>query len=505
MSRRRGWLCRGRAGLLYAFAFVAGAAACRTDSATSTSAAADDDESSRLVSGSLCPSCQPTVGGESSDFEGELPECAAFFRRRAVTDEQAQAAGLDMPKIRALVTREFMAPLRWSESTPDIEAPAPSPAMPPSGFSAETSIHGVVSAASEIMLGELDPVLCDGASVCRAVGGEPLDCTAFIASATSMLELTLELETADAAIESSALSASLWLTRDDVRDVLSADFVGDLVSAQGLLRFGDGLPEPRSGVLRALLGFWPATVRGVLTPVMFSPKPALTDDVDGEGNATIQNTPYAPLSAHWPGDACEPIELPLDAATAEGREALERLTAEYPAAKARVEATPRLDASWFDSPGPIAARRTQIGLELLGDPRPSCVALFGEPHFHIDVHAWSEDGRLDWTLPLQAELRRRPGKTPALVFYGSQHFASDAEFWSSSLKGVDLLGAPTADVHLGAGYGLDDSSYIEGQLQVSAVPDCSRDSRCLSSNAPEAPPCADCGTAANVVRVEWRR
>jgi hypothetical protein len=68
-----------------------------------------------------------------------------------------------------------------------------------------------------------------------------------------------------------------------------------------------------------------------------------------------------------------------------------------------------------------------------------------------------------------------------------------------------LLGAPDADVHLGARYGLDAASYIEGQLQVSAVRDCARDSRCPSSNAPEAPPCAECGTSASVLRIEWSK
>jgi hypothetical protein len=99
MSRRRGWFRRGRAGLHYALAFAAGAVGCGSDAAKSSSAGADEADSSRLAIGSLCPSCQPSAGGESSDFEGDADVCSAFARRRSVSFDEARAAGFDMPRI----------------------------------------------------------------------------------------------------------------------------------------------------------------------------------------------------------------------------------------------------------------------------------------------------------------------------------------------------------------------------------------------------------------------
>jgi hypothetical protein len=479
---------------------------CGSDAAKSSSAGADEADSSRLAIGSLCPSCQPSAGGESSDFEGDADVCSAFARRRSVSFDEARAAGFDMPRIVALVTREFTAPLRWSAAELDGVEPAFAAVMPPSGFGAETSIHGAVSAASEMVLAELDPARCDADRVCTSESAEPISCAFFLANLRSTLELTLQLDTADASIGSVSLSGRLWLARGDTSPALEAGFGGDLSLVQGTLRVGSGLPDPHLGSLSATLGFWPTAVRGVITPVIIPDERRFTDGtVEGEDLPLVPSWRYAPLDARWPGDACDPGELPIDAQTAEGRAALERMAAEYPAAQARVNGAPLFDASWSDAPGPGAGHLAQIGIELLGDPRPSCVASNGEPRFEVDVHAWSEDGRLDWTLPVHAELRRRPGQVPELVLYRTEHFASDAAFWSSSLRGVDLLGAPEAEVHLGASYGLEDASYMVGRLQVDAVPDCARDSRCPSSNTPDAPPCADCGTSANVVDVEWTK
>jgi hypothetical protein len=501
MSRRRGWLCRGRAGLLCALAFAAGAVGCGTDAAKSSAAAADEAESSQLVIGSLCPSCQPSVGGESSDFEGDLPACAGFVRRRLVTEAQAEAEGYEVAGIRARVAREFDAPLRWREEAPRAFELAPSAAMPPSGFTPETSIHGVVSAASEVAIAELDSAFCDAAGVCPIGGEEAMRCADYVASIAPTLELTLTLETADDAIRSATLTSRLGLISGEAQGSL-VEFDGDLALAQGTLRIGAGISEPHWGRLRAMLAFWPTEVRGTLTPELY---PGELGKQDSNGQVEYPSSPrsrYAPLSASWPGDACVPGRLPIDADTLEGRATLEHFSAEYSAIQAGVKATPLLDADWDDVPG-LGTSRAQIGLDLLGEPRPSCVDSSGNPSVDVAVHIWSADGRLDWTQSVPAQLERSSGEAVSLRFEHSDDFPADAEFWSSSLKGVDLLGGAGARVRLAAG--LDEFGVSYGELRVRAVPECSREFRCLSSNPSEAPSCATCEDTMTLLTVDWHR
>jgi hypothetical protein len=502
MSPRRAWSCLGRAGWLYAVALAAGAAGCGTETATSSSAAADESESSRIVSGSLCPTCLPSVGGESSDFEGDLPLCAGFVRRRFVTDAQAEAAGYEIAGVRARVAREFEAPLRWREEAPRAFELAPAAAMPPSGFTPETSIRGVVSAASEVAFAELDPAFCDAAGVCPIGGEEPVRCADYVASIAPTLDLTLTLETDDDAIRAATLTSRLRLTGGEAEGSL-VEFDGDLALARGTLRIGSGISDPHWGRLRAMLAFWPTTVRGMLTPELYPGELGIHDS-----NGQVVEYPssprsrYAPLSAHWPGDACAPGRLPIDADNLEGRATLERFSAEYSAIQAGVRDTPLLDADWDDVPGP-GAGRAQIGLDLPGDPRPSCVDSGGNPSVDVDVHIWSADGRLDWTQTVPAQLERPSDEAVWLRLEHGDYFPADAEFWISSLKGIDLLGGAGARVRLEAA--LDEFGVSYGELRVMGVPECSREFRCLSSNASEAPSCAACDDTMTLLTVDWRR
>jgi len=485
-----------------------GAGARNASGARGNSTSAEEAEAAPVTIGNLCPSCTPSdtgllAGGESSDFEGDTPECVSFLRRRNVGFDEAQAAGIDIARVLPLVTREFTMPLRWGEGELEDAGPAPAGAIAPSGFSTETTLHGVVGAASEIELADLDPARCDAASVCTAEDGSSFDCAWYLASISSALDLTLELDTADASIASASLSARLWLTRGDPQLAPVADFVGDLSLARGTLRVTDGVPEPHTGSLRALLGFWPTAVRGVLTPVLYLGRIVQQGVRDGD-ELRVLNWSYAPLSASWPGgDACDPSEFPIDDESSEGRAALERLTTEYPAAQARVNDTSPQIADWFVAPrSTVVVGRTRARIELIGEPLPTCVSSYGEPHFEGDVRVWTEDQRVDWTLPIRAELQRRPGKETAVLFRGGAHFAPDSQFWSSSLQGVDLLGAPGADVSLRGGRGLDGSVLIFGDLEVQAVPACDRDPRCPSVNSPDAA-CAECGTEVNVSHLRW--
>ena len=512
-----------RNGVLSVCALVAAAAGCSSETGSasgagrngasgegSTTSAPDPEaDASRLTIGSLCPSCQPSdaellAGGESSDFEGGIDGCAAFVRHRMVTLEEAKAEGFDIERVRALVEREFSAPLRWAENAADFLQLAPPAAMPPSGFVTETSIHGVVRAASELAIAELDPALCDSAGVCSFSSDYRGSCASYIAGIRSTLDLTLELQTADAAIECTTLSGRVWLSRGEAPVALDAGFGVDLALVRGTLRLGSGLPEPHSGSLLASISFWPTAVRGALTPVFLPIVPVYITG-NGEARPIAPVWRYAPLGARWPGDVCDSSELPVDSETAEGRAALERWASEYPAAEARVSGAPLFDATWFDVPGTSDSHLARVGVELIGEPRSFCVNSLGEPNSEVDVHVWSEDGTLDWTLPVRAELRRRPEQVPSLRLFRAEQFASGASFWSTNLERVDLLGAPGAEVSLAVGYGLDESNFIDLRLQVQAVPGCDRDYRCPALDAPETLPCESCGTPAVVMRAGWSR
>jgi hypothetical protein len=494
-----GWWGLGPVGMLRAVAVATGALNCSSNGGSGS-------DSAPVVIGDVCPLCEPRLGGESSDFEGDLPVCFGFMQRRPVTDEQAQALGFDIASIRSRVEREFSAPLRWSEDEPRPLDSSPPASMPPSGFLPEASIHGVVTAASEMVVAELDPELCDAAGNCQlSLPPEVVACADDARSFVSTLELTLEIGTSDQAIESATLSGVTRLVKGETPSVVFGEFDGDLTLVQGALRIG--ATEPHFGRLGATLGFWPTAVRGQLTPEVFSEEP------DARVTYTVpDDTPfspswrYAPLTGLWPGDGCYHAAVPIDEPSAEGQAALDRIAADHPVAEARVNGTPPLDGGWDAIPAPDPIAPVLIGVQLVGDARPSCAEADGTPHLEVDVHVSSSDGRLDWTFPARGELRRRPNEAPSLALYRTEQFASDAAFWSENLRGADLLGSVAAEVQFNVAYSLDDDSdAVQGQLEVRAIPDCARDYRCAGPRAPSAPQCGECGTSTPVVQLFWGR
>jgi hypothetical protein len=492
MDRRSlGWGLRP-VGLLGAVAVATAAPSCSSNGDSGRPAATGSDRAP-VVIGDVCPLCEPRLGGESSDFEGDLPVCYGFMRRRPVTDEQAQALGFDIASIRSRVEREFSAPLRWSEDEPQPLEPSPPGGMPPSGFLPEASIQGVVTAASEMVVAELDPEFCDAAGNCQlSLPPELIACADDAASFVSTLELTLEIGTSDRAIESATLSGVTRLVKGEAPSVVFGEFDGDLSLVQGALRIGLGATEPHFGLLTAAVGFWPTAVRGQLTPVVYSEAPD-TRAVDTLPDDTpfSPSWRYSPITGLWPGDGCGHAALPIDEPSAEGQAALDRMAADYPAAEARVNGAPPLDGGWKDIPSPGTIAPVLIGVELVGDARPSCAEADGTPRLEVDVHVSSSDGRLDWTFPAHGEVRRRPDEAPSLALYRTEHFASDAAFWSENLRGTDLLGSAAAEVQFNVAYGLDDSDAVYGQLEVRAVPDCARGH--------------ECGTSMPVMQLLWGR
>lgn len=485
MDRRSlGWWGPGPVGMLRAVAVATGALGCSSSEDAGS-------ESAPIVTGDVCPLCEPRLGGESSDFEGDLPVCYGFMRRRPVTDEQAQALGFDIASIRSRVEREFTAPLRWSDG-PQPFAPSPPVSMPPSGFLPEASLHGVVTAASEMVVAELDPEFCDAAGNCQlSLPPEVVACAGEARSFVSTLELTLEIGTSDQAIESATLSGVTRLVKGEAPSVVLGEFDGDLSLVQGALRIGLAAAEPHFGLLAATVGFWPTAVRGQLTPEVYSEAPdTRAVDTLPDDTPSAPTWRYAPITGLWPADGCGHAGRPIDEPSAEGQAALDRIAADYPAAEARMNGTPPLDGGWdaIPAPGPIAP--VLIGLQLVGDARPSCAEADGTPRFEVDVHVSSSDGRLDWTFPAHGELRRRPDEAPSLALYGTAYFAPDAAFWSENLRGADLLGAVGAEVQFHVAYSLDDSATVDGQLEVRAI---------------SASRCAECGTSMPVLQLRWGR
>lgn len=474
---------------------------CTTDATETNGAGMPGGGEGPLVSGPLCAECGPLAGGESSDFEGDLPVCWSFRQERRISDAEATALGFDMAAVRALATREFSSPVRWVPTSGGL-----APGLPATGFSSQTNVSGALRATGELLYRGLDPGVCDADGNCTEPGGSRAEpCAEYAASQASTLELELDIETADGAIEATTLRGGISFGRGPLPRPSIATLAVDLDEVSGTLRLDPNRPGPRLGQLVAVLALVPDTVRGTLSPVILPDEPE-TNPMEGvPGDILLAPSwRYEPITLAWPPDGCGLESLPINAASAEGNAARERLAVEYPAARAFVNAASPMAANWDDvralGRDGVAAR---LGLELIGDPEFHCVEADGSATFETEVHVWTDDGRLDWTTRMNGALFSRPEETPGLYVSSNQTLQADDAFWSSTLRDVDLLGAQSVELQFRASFGLDDANaYVDGSVSGELVPaSCSLDVRCGALS--DASDCADCGTTLDVDYLYW--
>lgn len=247
-------------------------------------------------------------------------------------------------------------------------------------------------------------------------------------------------------------------------------------------------------------------MRGTLSPVI-RPLDAENGEVDG----ILDDTPseaswwYQPIVGVWPADGCGLESRPVQADTAAGRATLERLDMDYSAAQAFVNMASPMAATWDDVRAPGRdGLDVQLDFELVGSPEFHCLERDGSATFETEVQVSTSDGRLDWTARMDGALFKRPGEPPGfMVSTTTQTLDADAAFWSSTLRGIDLLGSANARVQFRTSFGLDASNaYVDGAVSARLVPECGLDFRCTTAGSPDA--CGTvCGTPLEVDYLYW--
>jgi hypothetical protein len=472
------------------------ASGCTKDATETNGADMPGGGNEPLVSGPLCAECGPYAGGESSDFEGDVHRCEEFRTQRRISVAEAMALGFDITALLDIVEREFSAPMRWvSESLSSL-----TPGLPARGFEAETTVSGTLRSAGTVIYQSLDPEVCDEDGNCEGESCADYAQTWFPAT----LELELDIETADGAVEATTLHGGMPFAADSLPEVALLEFAVDLSEVSGTLRLESNRSGPHLGRLEARLALWPDFVRGTLSPVIVPDEPGA---MPSEGVADLPYQPswqYQPITAAWPRDGCSIETLPINDETSEGRAALARLAVEYPAAQAFVNMASPMAATWDDvRERGRGGSGAQLGLEILGEPELRCVETDGSATFYTEVHVWTDDGRLDWTTQMSGAIFSRPEEPPGLFLSANQTFDADAAFWSSTLRGVDLLGAENAEVQFRSSFGLaQEDAYVDGSISAELVPaSCSLDLRCADFS--DTSDCPDCGTTADIDYLYW--
>lgn len=152
--------------------------------------------------GSVCPTCEPQVGGETGDFGGSLTFCGGVSRRAAIDRATAQALGFDIAEIERRIARPIDASLLWVAS-------ADEGGGAPSGFERDTRVR------AEILITGYgfhrpDPEFCDG-NVCSMNGGSVPQA---MCEGDRFLDLAVSVnfETADGAVRGTAVGQAVqWV------------------------------------------------------------------------------------------------------------------------------------------------------------------------------------------------------------------------------------------------------------------------------------------------------
>jgi len=255
---------------------------------------------------SVCPACEPSAGGETSDFGGGTPTACGFVSKRAPIDAaDAEALGYDLARVHELIGREIDAALSWTARPTEVGEPA-------QGYEARTRVRGRATAGAYEHW-RPDPEFCDGTTCTREdTSVEQATCPDFL-----WMELEVELETEDGAI-SVVASGEVVQWNDDPRfePMIGGDAgaypighaYANLLDVDGMLRLfpppeafeGDPGPSatqaghPFAGTLTIGLEFKDDATHGLVSPSI------RWEVVDEHGGNEVED--YEPLVGTWPAE-----------------------------------------------------------------------------------------------------------------------------------------------------------------------------------------------------------
>jgi hypothetical protein len=449
---------------------------------------ASDEDSARDVLdglvelGPVCTDCEPQLGGETSDFDGEGGECALFLLEEPVTREQAAERGFDVAALEQLVERDFEASFAWR---PDddalLGADAYDPGEPSSGHSSLSTIRGSVRMTGELVHWHLDPSRCDVTGMCD-LNGSRIGCYGDDPRGRLHVGLDLNFATDDQSLHVATPARTIF--HDPWRASTWLEL--DLASIDGKLRLTPTRPGPYRGVLSMQLVFQAGGVRGSLVPTIF---PATW--------SSSMSWRHQPLEGRFPAeDECALEAVPIEEGSPESAYAQRVLEASNPRIVTAARSIPVLSTRW-EGPGVVHdATGNGISLEvtLPSELTAKCWNAPGVVSGDASARFATSDGQLDWTTPVKFTLRDEA--LPDFSLQARRDVPADDAFWAESLPSARLWGAPMARVYLSAGYYQPNefTTQAVANLSVQAVPACEQDPRCE-----DAASCTSCGRPMQVL------
>jgi hypothetical protein len=421
----------------------------------------------------VCPDCELTAGGESSDFNGDESPCSAFYRRRPVTLDEAAQLGFDADELQQVFAAQpIRSPFAWSAFTDFIPGERQFDiGSPPTGYQSQTSIEVTLRPTGGVTHRDYDSDRCDAAGVCRdPSSGRTETCVSEDSRGSLLLDAEVELATTDGAI---AVMAPVVLTSRSGGGFMTA-FRSNLRRVSGSLRMAPGRSGPYVGELYGNLFVRPGNVRGLLYPEITSAVPTETDEWR-----------HRPLQGNFPSDDDCPVhDDPVDPDSPEGQAITQRAATLY----ARMQSLPMAVPSVRWSAGAT----TSVELELPSLARTLCVSADGSITISGDVSVKTNDGRLSWATRMLGRLREERASDPAeLQFSTSRYLEAEDSFWASNAQNIELLGSEMGRVFLGIDV-VDQPGRANptAAFWVMAIPDCDQDPRC---NPDDASTCTLCG------------
>ncbi len=243
----------------------------------------------------LCPSCEPSAGGETGDFSGTQSVCTLLLAPAPIEEAEARALGYDPAELRRRLTQALDLPLMWRVPGSQLDPPrvideSRFEMRPPTGFSQEeTRISLSVHATDALIHVRPDPDYCDGSTCRRALeNGTMIDVPQTSCEASLNLDVTIDVETADGAVRGTLKGRAEKVSSRDLTVLATAD----LTQLAGKLRLWPKTGFGKlTGTLWLTLELEDAATHGDLSPTVF-----FWDDREEEAQV------YSPISAAFPSE-----------------------------------------------------------------------------------------------------------------------------------------------------------------------------------------------------------
>lgn len=257
--------------------------------------------------GSVCPGCEPQLGGETGDFGGLETFCGGVSRYVVIDRVEARALGFDVDEIERRIARPIDAPLRWVTRTDDAGGPA-------SGYMRDTRVRAEL-VATGYRYWRADAEFCDG-TVCTLYG-ESYPQAMCEPDRFVELAVRIDFETADHAVRGTAVGiARQWVpdptgTRDPGLP-LQVAASADLSEVTGSLRLH---PDAGHAHYRGQLDFsaelWADGYSGMLFPI-------------ARYDTRTRTVASVPVAAEFPADRGTGGRAEVDAGRAVAEEEMPR-------------------------------------------------------------------------------------------------------------------------------------------------------------------------------------